>query len=355
MLACALVGVAQADEQVWVVDSGAMSERQQAVTLRQEVLAVAPEARVLRVARSETGWSWKVRADGLVELGAAREVGSMMALHAGTADLFVQEGEALRAVEKIVPDGSLQVVVPVEADLSTAASSSVVEATEVEPLLARVRRAHGAGTDIEERLEEAKAVHFRYQREVPKGEANLVVWHDYYRLDTWRRLEVRVLEGEGVSSLTVVRPETGAWIKVGDAAPEKFTPGRSLEAVAAFSPGQALGRALHFGQIAGNGVVTRTPEGFLDLVLDANGSEAGRVTLRVEPAQHRIESLFWTVDSDTLHWAYSDYREIEGGGIVPYAATLSKNGEVVERISVLALDIKNGLSASLFDPSKAFD
>ena len=349
----AIVGFSFAESEAWVVDSGAMETRQQAVALRQEVLAVAPEARVLRVARSESGWSWKVRADGLSELGAAREVGSMMAQHAGSADLFVLEGEALRAIERIVPNGSLQVVVPVAPPEDT--TEDVVERRDVEALLARVRRAHGAGTDLKERFESADSVHFRFQREVPQGAGKLVVWHDYYRRGTWLRLEVRILEGEGKSSLTVVRPETGAWVRVGDEKDEKFTPGRALGAISTFSPVDTLGRSLHFGQITGDGELKSRSGGVLEVALDSIGKAEGHVTLRVEPVQHRIESLLWEVDEDALKWSYSDYRELEGGGVVPYATTLSKNGDAVERISVLALSISDQADASLFDPAKAFD
>jgi len=351
----AIVGLSFAESEAWVVDSGAMNTRQQAVALRQEVLAVALEARVLRVARSESGWSWKVRADGLSELGAAREVGSMMAQQAGSADLFVLEGEVLRAIERIVPDGSLQVVVPVSPPPSEDAAEGVAERGDIDALLARVRRAHGAGTDLKERFETARAVHFRFQREVPQGEGKLVVWHDYYRRGTWIRLEVRVLEGEGKSSLTMVRPETGAWVRVGDEKAEKVTTGRALGAISAFSPADTLGRSLHFGQIAGNGTLKSRNGGTLEVSLDSRGKDDGRVTLRVEPVQHRIESLLWEVEEDALKWSYSDYRELEGGGVVPYAAALSKNGAAVERISVLALSLSEEADESLFDPVKAFE
>jgi hypothetical protein len=339
---------APASAEAWVVDSGPLETRDLAADLKRSVLGFAPEARVLRVSRTENGWSWKVRADGLADLVAAREVASILAQKSGSAALYVVEDDALREVEQILVQGSLPTVVS-----STVASTPEPEAVavDIEALLARVRRAHGGEPGLKELLEGAESVHFRFQREVPQGDGKLVVWHDYYRHKSWLRLEVRVLEGKGQSSLSVVRPETGAWVQVDEKTPEKLAPGRAMRALSAFAPSETMGRSVFFDQVRGVGAVSKTGSGELEVTLERS---EGDVVLVIEPVLHRVQGLRWVLDGQESKWAYSDYREMDGGGLVPFSTARMQNGEVVERLSVLVLSISEKPDAALFDPQRAF-
>lgn len=347
-LGVASPSTAQADE--FYVETAGVHSRSEAQELLESALAHGISARVVRRFRKGQGWEYVVRVEGLVDRKAASEVGSLLSRYTGaTVSTYLLAGKDVLPVDEVSvgPSGAQTHPAPESApqEAGNTLSAPKLQEQAGDPiqgaeLLAEVLRAHG-GESASAFLEGVPSVHFRFERQVWADDSSLRVWHDYWLHQGSMRLEIRILEGEGKDSVTVLRKGEGAWIRVDG---NLSTPDSAavVEALDTFHPSRVLGKALDLGRISPTSkalYVGKEEQGNRTLARLAVGKadESTTLVLGVDEADHRVREVVVSTATGDIGWRYSDYHEMEGGVVVPFLVELTREGTPKERISVLEL------------------
>jgi len=357
-------GRAYADE--FFVETGGVKTRTEAQSLLDAAAAHGLSARVVRRFRRGEGWEFVVRVDGLVDRDAAKEVAASLSRYTGTSvGIYLSAGKDVLPLDEVAvgpaaapapPAPTAQPAVldnPVTVALTPAVLPAGDPVVGME-LLAAVIRAHGGGASANTDLGSASSLHFRFERQVWVDEGLLRVWHDYSREGTATRLEIRILEGEGKDSTTLLRKGEGAWILVdGKLLPQEVVP--IEETLESFQPDRVLDKALDLARL-GSGktavyVGSEDEDGRTLARLLVGGSDGGAVlSLGIDQADHRVRDLTVSTSSGKIGWRYGDYHDLPGGPVVPYQIELTRDGTPKERISVLDLASPARAEAVLFSP-----
>jgi len=164
------------------------------------------------------------------------------------------------------------------------------------------------------------------------------------------RLELRILEGDGVDSTTVIRGEK-AWLLVGGENHE-VSAGPTREALALFEPAAVLEQAASFAAWSTPMPVRVVERKGTDSVLKwislERSAAAEAVLVGIDPTDGRARELTLVAGDVELSWTFADYQEVLGGLEVPLRLESSFDGELREQITVLALELPDSPDPTLF-------
>ncbi len=353
-----LAGAAMA--QPYTVETVGHRQRTHAEAACALAVAEGIPAEVVRSFRRGKGWVFLVRVQGLEDRDAAAAAAQRLAQLSGIgAQVFLVAGRDVLPVEELAAaapnsapgDSGVDVGEGPEA----AATDAQAARAEGARLLSALVLAHGGGGSADQpppRMADWDPVHFRYERAATIDDSPLRAWHDYHRDGDALRLEIRIIEGEGTDSVTIVRGDQ-AWLMVGGEVHE-VPAGPTREALALFEPATVLEQAVGFsGWSADMGVrAVERPEGDEELSWIAlQGEDDGeRVSVGLDPTDQRARQLVMSAQGAELSWSFADYQEISDGLVVPLRLRSSFDGKPREQIVVRTLELPESLDAELFVP-----
>jgi hypothetical protein len=325
-----------------------------AVVARVEVDGL--DAQVLRSFRKGRGWVFIVRVEGVEGRDLAASTARHLADTSGrSVQVYLVAGRDLLPVEELsiaAPSGSGDVVA---AGSVPAAPTDGDALAEGEELLRAMVLAHGGGQAADQpqaTLDSWERVHFSFQRSASLGGERFDTWHDYWRDGDKLRLEVKVLEGEGRSSTTIVHGDEGAWLFV-DGELHEVPPGPTREALEAFVPGvvleQACGLSAWTSGHRARRVQRSSAAELVWLVIEAR-EPSESVILGIEPTDHRVRELVLSEDVASLSWRFQDYQEVGEGLVLPLRLESMVGGELREQVTVRVLEAPPSVDSGLFDP-----
>jgi hypothetical protein len=315
------------------------------------------DARVVRSFRRGQGWVFTVRVEGLEERDAAAETARRLAELTGVSvQVFAVAGRDALPVEELsvqVPPSGDQAGGVAESADSIGGVDGQAARAEGERLMAALVAAHGGGAQASDGTapELWDPVHFRFERSAQLGDDAVRVWHDYWRAGGCTRLEIRILEGEGTDSTTLVC-DGRAQLLVGGALHEAGA-GPSAEALDLFAPSNVLEQALGFSRWSPHRAAWRVeaPEGrdgFDWIALEQQDAQP-RLIVGLDRSDGRVRQLIVRSESSELSWTYADYQEVQGGVVLPLRFESHFDGELRERVTVLALERPETTDAAMFE------
>jgi hypothetical protein len=317
-----------------------MSTRGEALAVQREAEDLEVAARVVRRYTHGSGWEYLVLVEGIAGREQAEELAALLAESSGRAlTIYEKEGRDARALSE-TPAGQGTGGLGVDPALPAVADPQLPDAQAV---LKGAVRALGGSEGGAERLAEADNLSFRYRRTV-QGEVSLTAHHELLRSADTEMLEIRMVEGVGVDSRTlIVGDQAWLWTVDGRSAQDAE---RARGLVGDFGPEQLLGWPLEFARLveADPGYALLRTEGRVlaeerpVLALEYDGPEAGG-TLRVlveEATSHPVR-VSYTTDAGIVAYDFSDWRELDTGLVVPFHVVLLRDGLPVDTIDVLEL------------------
>lgn len=313
----------------------------------------ADGARVVRRYVQHTGWSYVVVVDGLPSLEAARVAAGHMATTETAATIFEKDGKDVKQLE-VVTAPAPAAVASDEASAHTRRKRGADDGAD-EVLDAAVRAHGGRGAGLE-RLAEASAVRFVFDRTVPSDGGQLVAHNAYVRQGASARLDVDISSGDGQSSVTVVRPDGKAWVVVGGARTDREA-ARVREVLERFSPEAVLAVPLGLSDDVETAEVwrnlklvgTRVEDGGNRQILEpTTSSNGGLVSAAFDPIDHTLRRVTWSADSGQLTFRYDDYRRLDRHLVVPFHARVERDGALVEDVHVIELTLDAPPDPSIF-------
>ncbi len=343
-----LAGSGAALAEPFEVESGPFADRAAAEAVAAEVGPDlgAPVTVARRYLRGE-GWRFVVRAGAFDDGETARAALARLDAPGRPARLIDLDGRRVVAV------GSGEAAAPAP----MAPSGAVEAAGEALPAASAVLRAavrahggRGGGLDV---LARAGSVRFAFERRVPLPQGTLVVRHELRRAgDRWR-LDVDVVEGQGVDSTTIVDGDGRAWVVVDGAATERDR-ARTREILDAFAPEQLLGLPLRLPGDVGrsptwDGLRTEALDGNL-VVLGREGEDAGTglQAAAFDRESGTLARVRWRTEDGDLEYDYGDYRTVARGLVVPFAIDIRRAGTVIESVRVEALRLDESFDPGTF-------
>jgi hypothetical protein len=343
--------------QPYHVETTVLETRSEADEACAKAVAAGMDARVVRSFRRGEGWVFTVRVEGVQQRDeAAKAAAQLSELSGASVQVFATAGRDVLPVEELAvtvagdPIRSLGPAESVEGAPSGLAPDARAEGGR---LLAAAVAAHGGGRHqpAGPGLDSWDPVHFRFERSARLGDETVRVWHDYWRAGECVRLEVRILEGEGTDSTTLVCGDR-AQLLVGGELHEPGA-GPSAEALALFEPAEVLDQALGFARWEPDRDAWSVPalEGYESLdwfALEQQEAEA-ELLVALDGADRRVRQLLVRTEGVELRWSYADYQEIEGGLVLPLRFESQFDGQVRERVTVLALERPLEPDAALFE------
>lgn len=332
--AVVLMSATTARAQAYYLESDAAGNREVPADVARLVAEAGVDGRVLRLYVPDVGWRYVFRSEEEADdvlLGAVLDA---VALRAPLPLKLV-----------VVDDGHAEVARTAAAPAPSAAPSGGPlppdRAMASEDVVQQLLRAHG-GPSATAGIPGAATLLFRFERVLP----GLRVAHVYARRGDDRYLEIRVLEGEGVSSRTGV-VNGRAWSDAGGDTTldplhvrnviERFAPERVLGLAASLTTGALKGRAyehLALGdsvRVAGRGAVVLQWPGDLEL---------GPRSLVVDVGTGRLVEAASTQGPVVLLWSYSDYADAGLGWIYPRRAEATQGDDLVDAVEVSELDVE---------------
>ncbi len=357
----ALLGLFLASAPAWAepytVETVGQSLRGEADAARALALAEGIEAEVVRSFRKGRGWVFLLRVEGIEDRASAAETAQRLAELTGrSVQVFLVAGRDVLPVEELAvaavsdADSALPTEPGGEAQAQADERSARADGAR---LLTAMVLAHGGGGAADEPtpdLQHLDPVHFRFERSADIGSGSLRVWHDLFRAGDQLRLEVRILEGQGTDSITIVRGDE-AWLAVAGEVHE-VAAGPTREALSLFEPAVVLEQAVSFATWSADLEVRRVDRGGDELSwlsLDSETS-AQAVLVGVDPTDQRARELVMVADSVELCWSFADYQELIDGLVVPLRLESSFAGQLREKVTVRALELPESLDSSVFDP-----
>lgn len=310
-----------------VLETEAVSARTDAVALQQHAEGLGYSARVVRRYRQGAGWEFVVQVD-VPDEAPADEAATRLQEAAGVAV------EVLTGVERS------PVVAP-------------VEAPPVDEVLERAARAHGGG-DTASVLTAAESVRFRYHRVLDvEGEA-LSSTGTWLRRGTDLRLELRVQDGPGVSSVVVVVGDD-AWVATTEAAVERDA-GLARELVGRHGPNELLALAFALPQLLSEAAADpatwrdgeATPSHVTLEQLGADGDVATRIWF--DATTWWVQALEIRDDAGVSTVTLADWREVSAGLVVPFELERRRDDIRIDAVEVLELGLDAAVDSAFFAP-----
>jgi hypothetical protein len=321
-----LVGLASASG--FYLETPALRDRAEAVSIQQAALDRGLSARVVRQYRHGAGWQYTVVVEGLPD----RETADAVA-----ADIAARTRRGISVFSEDLP----------HAPLALEVDASEPEATLPPPeeILALVARAHGGSGGGRARLEQSAVQRLRYERRVVTPEGLVRAHHDWSQMpDRWR-MDLEILEGPG-RDLSLEIGER-AWLDLdGQRLERELAP--SLELMLSYGPEAMLGRALDLPALASKDPAWRmlgvageiSIEGRRCAALSYAGPEVpGALEVFVDLQSWTVTRLVLRDGAGALSWTFSEWREIDSGVVVPYHTRIERAGEFLEEIQVFELEL----------------
>ncbi len=341
------------------VESPTHVSRETADDLLKKVVQAGADEELTRIVRRYergAGWRFLVQIDEVGEIAQVKQFAGVMADGERTPRVV---DLATGAVVEIEPPPAKRANPPAAAAADpgkSAEATSRRSRREADGVLAAAVVAHGGVAGGLAAIEKATNVTFQFVREVPVDGGTLKAKHVYrHSSDDGWRLDVRVQKGSGVDSTTVVAPDGGAWV-VTDGQTVPRDPARTKEIVGRFAPDQLLRVALGVAADIESATAWRElrvvgPEGDDLVVLRPEGGPVGGlVEVAFARTDHRLRRLTLRDHGRETVYFFDDYREIAPGIVVPHESEVQRDGELVDSVQVLGLDIQNPIPASLFKP-----
>lgn len=361
LVGCVLVlagWVPQAWAEPYRVETVGIKQRARAESAQSLAAVEGLDVQLVRNFERGWGWVWVLRLEKVDGREAASAEAKRLATATGqTVQVFLVAGRDVLPVDELTVTPSPELV-GTEDSGTPSGVGPARSPSDGADLLAAVVLAHrgtASGQALADRgtASAGAPVHFRFEREVDIGHGALRVWHDYWSAGDDLRLEVRVLEGEGRDSLTIVRGHEAAWLRV-DGQTHAVEPGPTREALAVFDPAIVLERGLALADlpVGTRARVVSHRGGAPELTwLDVDGgTPEARILLGIDPADHRVRELVMVGVADALRWSFGDYREDEGGIVVPLRLEAWYGEQLRERVVVRVLERPSAVTGELFDP-----
>jgi hypothetical protein len=369
--ALALFG-GRADAQEIYVETAGVATREDALAALQRVQEAGFQAQIIRRFRRGEGWQYVLRTEALAgqdeAAKAAEGIGKAASLGATVFQRVGADALPLAVAQPASTTGPATPVGPVETSPQAPSAKEHPESANFtalgqgdpvagRELLAAVVRAHGSGVDGSAVLSKAQTLHFRFERRVwPDDGEPVRVWNDYWRDHERIRMEVRVLEGKGKNSVTLV-DRSQAWLLVDGKIQQQDAVGIG-DALQVFTPERILNRALQLGKAAQAGgarlLGTESLEGrtLARLVVDDGRDDGVSETFGIDDVDHRVREISMKADVGEVLWRYRDYHELDDGLVVPFQVDIWRQGELKEQIAILELSTSARADADLFTPAK---
>ncbi len=219
-------------------------------------------------------------------------------------------------------------------------------------LLMRAVDAHG-GPGAAARVRDARSLRFRYTRTILSGDRRMEAEHLWMRAGDDRRLDIKVEEGAGSSSTTVVRGAGEAWVSANGQVTVRPVD-RSGEMVDRFGPEQILAfplglgadietagawRGLHVSAGEGRGVVHLRPK---------DGSK-GLTEVGLYEDTALVAYVVLVQAGGTVRIEFEDYKTFADGVVVPKRTRVIRDGALREELVVMDLDLDPSLPSTTFD------
>jgi hypothetical protein len=357
-LCLALLLAAPVQAEPYSVETVGFQVKAEAEAARARAIEAGLQAEVVRSFRKGKGWVFLVRVQGIEgrDLAASTAI-SLAELSGHGVQVFLVAGRDVLPVEELAvaaPAGAgADTGIAVGEPVADPVSDDKAARAEGARLLSALVLAHGGGggQSPQAGADAWDPVHFRFERRVDVGDGALRAWHDYWRAGDNIRLELRIMEGEGRNSITLVDGDK-AWLHV-DGELHEVAAGPTREALALFDPGVVLEQAVRFATWSPDSsarAVSRGPvEGELDW-LELERAQGEPVLVGLDPADQRVRELVIEGDADALRWSFADYQEMPGGLLVPLRLESHFGGQARELVVVRGLEAPDQADPTLFDP-----
>ncbi len=343
-------------------ESAPVATQQDAVRLRdaldiERLVAVLDDpdiaARVQRRFLPGHGWRYVLRVDGVDDLDASRTAAEHIAALGTEASVWTREGELVERQERVAP--KLQPVTPDRAPVLDADRGQARQARQVLRQAAKAHRGSAGGLEV---VSNAASLRFAYERRVELDDGALVASNRYLRSGDAMRLEVQVVEGDGVDSLTVLTPENRAFV-VADGPSQARDPARTSEVLARFSPEVVLAIPLGVARDLEGAAAWQEVELEGEVELDSGiavrlrpsgppPTRDGLVTAAFDRASNLLVEVEWLTASGLMRFEFDDYRAIADDLIIPFSTRIHRDGRLVETIRVQELALEPALEGALF-------
>ena len=301
-----------------------LDTRAQAIDVRDAALDAGHDARLVREYLPGQGWQYTVRLDGFDGATQAEEAATTLAESTGVTLVVLGE---------VAP-------VPVE---PPAAAATVVEPghPKASVVLEQAVRAMGGRDGGAGTLAAAPGVRFVFERTVVHDGSELVAVHTFLRDPAASRLAI---DGDAPVQPSITQIDAdGTWLSVaGERTAQDGE--RTREVLSAFEPEQLMAFPLGFGQLVDSDpawaeleTVDVVGEGTDRVFVLQAGSDASGLEVRISEADWRVLEVLVRSDSGTSRHAFSDWRELDTGLVVPFAVEHTRDGQMVSRLQVREL------------------
>ena len=375
---CAGPAWASAD---YYVESPSTPDREQAEAHLETIpsLGAGIQPRVIRRFRVGEGWAYVIRVDAL-EQEQAHSVAEALSHDGDPGVVYRRIGsrtirvlETERQPEEGTSDAAAEESsatedVPVFKPLDPSALAG--EAVETEPadldfeprmqstssVLSRALRAHGGEGGGASQVNGAGSVTFTYERTVATESETLVVRHEFVRWGDGMRLNVEILEGDGVNSLAVVDRSGQAWLTT-DGETIGRDPSRTSEVLDDYSPAEILGVSMRVAEQIQSGddwseMILRgtqaSPGGEQIVIENEEGSGRGLQSLHFDAVHSWLVSAHWNTLEGVIRMGFEDYVITEDGLVYPSRLTVWRDSAIMERIIVHDLQLNQAVDPTLF-------
>jgi hypothetical protein len=322
------------------------------------VAAIGHPSRVIRRFVRGKGWRYHVRVGDFPTLEAAEAAAK--AMPAGRPVSIVDgQGRRETVVAQIAGEGAGPAPeVPAEPVAPT--SSAGLPAAKA--VLRAAAKAHGGRSGGARKVQDADRLRFSFRSRAVVGSDEVVADHVYYRSALGVRLEVDIVQGQGVSNVVVLSAEPNSWVATHDAVtPRDWTTASDL--LSRFAPETGL-LSIPLGLPR---AVVDTVE-WRDLQTEAIAQLDGASHYRIVPENHTpqdalVAALFdahthllsrvtWLTRSGEVTFDYRDYRIAVAGVVIPHRIRVERDGKLVEEVEVVELALDPDLRNELFaEPS----
>lgn len=351
-------------EAAWRVESPAYKGKATAEEHAGRVRAKGFDAcEVVRRFTAGTGWRWYVRIDGLEDERLVQAAGAVLGAGDRGALVYSDADGTWMLTETLSPAAPAAPLV--------APTASVKPADDVAPsgrlpsaaqVLRAAQKAHGGRSSAAKAVLEAPALRFEFSRRVGEGTAQVSANNVYERQGLARRLEVRIQEGPGQASRTVIDAGNHAWVDI-KGTPVARDAARTREVVERFSPEEVLSLGLNLADRIDN-----APEwDRLDQVAQAGGIGApqwrltaahaaggagggGLVEASFDAGTRTLRSATWEGPQGLLRVGFSDYRPLGEHGLVAHRIEVWRDDKILEAVEVKSLELLAAIPKGRFDP-----
>ena len=215
----------------------------------------------------------------------------------------------------------------------------------VDDVLMHAQEAHSAVVTNWSGIEREMFVFYR-----KRPQEGSLIQHHFYRKGLSMRLDITIQKGEGMNSTVVLPDEDEAWV----GADEKKVSGdaiRTRELLERFSSTNIL----HIPYSVAEDIENSSEWAKLEFVERnddvwvVKGGDGMIVQAEFFDATWLLSSLSVRNGDRTMEYAFRDYREVNGIGMVPHVVQIYDGEQLVEEIQVSKLDVSNEVDNALFE------